>query len=234
MGHIKILDTGVLIGIIVEQDQHHQDCIDYVDDSDSDAYTTPVVRDEFQKKIRDIQRKLTQQILKHRRNVLKHTQEGQLDRTDLVKIKENVLNTDSEAHRFLYDFYDVVADRVIERGPIERRELANKLSNMSTEVGCDGAREYGGFDSLVSCLEIAVDSYPTVESQLLICEGDDPDVCIEAHHVAETVSEDTELGTTNPRHFTRKHDNEPESRKENILHATSLVGIEDLSMSKYP
>lgn len=230
MGRVKVLDTGVLIGIAVEQDQHHQECIDYVANSDSDAYATPTVIYEFKDKLSDIRDELSREIRQHRKEVIKHTGKKRLNRTDLVKIRENILDTDFEAHRFLFEFYDKIADR----GQIERNTLTNMLSNMATEVHNDGAREYGGFNSLISAWTRGIDSYAKVESQLLICEGDDPDVCIEAHHVAETVAKDTELGTTNPRHFIQKLDDESESRKDNILRVTSLVDVVDLSMSKYP
>lgn len=229
---VKVLDTGVLIGIAVEQDQHHQECLDYVVNSDGDAYAPPTVIYEFKDKLSDIRNELSREIRQHRKEVIKHTGKKQLNRTDLVKIRENILDTDYEAHRFLFEFYDKIADR----DPVERSTLTNMLSNMATEVHSDGAKEYGGFNSLVSAWtrEIDIDSYTDVEEKLLICEGDDPDVCIEAHHIADTVDEDTELGTTNPRHFIQKVDDEPESRKDNILRVTALVDVVDLSMGKYP
>jgi predicted nucleic acid-binding protein len=230
MGRVKVLDTGVLIGIAVKQDQHHQECIDYVANSDTSAYATPTVIYEFKDKLRDIRDELNREIRQHRKEIIKHIGKKQLDRTDLVKIREDILETEFEAHRFLFEFYDKIADR----GQIERSELTSLLSHMATEVYNDGAKEHGGFNSLVSAWTRGVDSYPTVEDQLLICEGDDPDVCIEAHHVAKTIAEDTELGTTNPRHFVQKFDDEPESRKSNILSVTALVDVIDLSMSKYP
>jgi predicted nucleic acid-binding protein len=230
MGRVKVLDTGVLIGILVAQDQHHDDCLDYVVDSNGDAYATPTVGQEFKTKIGDIRNTLSQEIKQHRRAVIRHIGKKTLDRTDLVQIRENLLETDFDAHRFLFKFYEKIADR----GEIGRIQLTNMLSNIATEVYNDGAKEHGGFNSLVSGWSRGIDSYPGVESQLLICEGDDPDVCIEAHHVAETVTEDTELGTTNPKHFIRKQDGEPESRKDNILRVTSLIDVVDLSMGKYP
>lgn len=230
MGCVKVLDTGVLIGITVAQDQHHEDCLNYVVDSDADAYATPAVGQEFKDKLGEIRNTLSQEIKQHRKAVIKHIGKSTLNRTDIVQIRENILETDFEAHRFLFEFYEKIA----ERGKIERTKLTNMLSNMATEVYKDGAKEHGGFNTLVSGWSRGVDSYPNVESELLICEGDDPDVCLEAHHVAETVTEDTELGTTNPEHFIRKQDGEPESRKDNILRVTSLIDVVDLSMGKYP
>jgi predicted nucleic acid-binding protein len=230
MCRVKVLDTGVLIGIAVAQDQHHQNCIEYVTNSDDDTYAPPTVIYEFKDKLGEIRTNLHRVILKHRKSVIKHIGDTELDRTDLVKIREDILDTDINAHRFLFEFYEEIA----KDGKIERDTLTDLLSDMATEVHDDGASEYGGFSSLVSAWTKDVETYPNVENELLICEGDDPDVCIEAHHIAEERDEDTELGTTNPRHFIRKQDGEPETRKENILRITSLADVVDLSMGKYP
>lgn len=230
MGRVKVLDTGVLIGITVAQDQHHEDCLNYVADPDADAYATPVVGQEFKDKLDEIRNTLSQEIKQHRKAIIKQFNKSTLNRTDIVQIREDILDTGFDGHRFLFKFYEKIA----ERGKIEASKLTNMLSNMATEVHKDGAKEHGGVNSLVSGWSRGIDSYPDVESELLICEGDDPDVCIEAHHVAETVTEGTELGTTNPEHFIRKQDDEEESRRDNILRITSLIDVVDLSMGKYP
>ena len=230
MGCVKVLDTGVLIGITIAQDQHHEECLNYVVDSDADAYATPIVGQEFKDKLSEIRDILSREIKKHRKTVIKNFGKNILNRTDIVQIREDILNTDFNSHRFLFEFYEEIA----QQGEIERSQLANLLSDMATEVYKDGAKEHGGFNSLVSGWSRSMDSYPDVENELLICEGDDPNVCIEAHHVAKTVNVDTELGTTNPKHFIEKQDGEPESRKENILRVTSLVDVVDLSMGRYP
>lgn len=230
MGRVKVLDTGVLIGVAVAQDQHHQACLDYVADSGDEPYITPTVGDEFEEKLEEIRDQLSREIKQHRSDIIKHVGQTTLDRTDLVKIRENILETDFEAHRFLYEFYEVIA----EKGDISRGELTNMLSNMATEVYYDGAKEYGGVGSLISMWKRDIELDADVEKDLLICEGDDPIVCLEAHHIATTVQENTELGTTNPQHFIRQQCGESESRKENILRVTALDDIVDLSMGKYP
>jgi predicted nucleic acid-binding protein len=230
MSLVKVLDTGVLIGVIVSQDQHHAKCIEYVADFDGDAYATPTVGDEFKQKLSEIRGKLRNEILNHRKEIVKQVGKKQLGRTELVKIREKRLDDEWNAHRFLFEFYSKLADE----GGTKRQELTNKLSNMATEVGQDGAKEHGGFNALVDGWPHGVKPYPNVRSNLLIHEGDDPDVCIEAHHVAVTIGGETELGTTNPKHFIRKHESEPESREENILRETNLSHIEDLSMDRYP
>lgn len=227
---VKVLDTGVLIGIVVSQDQHHSKCLDYVTDFEGDAYATPTVGQEFKKKLTEIRKTLRREILEHRKEVIRQVGNKRLGRTELVNIRENILDEDSNAHRFLFEFYSKLADD----GQVGRQKLANKLSNMATEVNQDGAKEYGGFKSLVKGWSQGVSSYQNIRRNLLIHEGDDPDVCIEAHHVAVTLGEETELGTTNPKHFIRKHDSEPESREENILRETEISRVVDLSMGRYP
>lgn len=227
MDRVKVLDTGVLIGITVAQDQHHERCLDYVVGSDGKNYATPTVWDEFKPKIKEVRNQLSEEIKQHRKDIIREFGKTVLNRTDLVKIREQFLEADTRAHRFLFEFYDDLSS-------IELDELADKLSDMATEVFDDGAKESGGFESLVSGWSRGCDSYPEIREELLICEGDDPDVCIEAHHIAITVSDKTEIGTTNPRHFTEDKRDEPESRKENILRVTALVDVVDLSMGKYP
>lgn len=230
MSRVRVLDTGVLIGIVVAQDQHHADCIGFVLPSDVEAYATRTAAEEFESKLAKIRHTLSRQIREHRRDVIRQMGDKPLNRTDIVRIREDILNADFEAHRFLYEFYQ----RIAEEGEIERDELTDQLSDMAMEVYDDGAKEYGGFQSLVSAWTRGVDSYPKVERQLLVCEGDDPDVCVEAHHIAETEPEPTELGTTNPKHFIRHRQGESESRKDNILRVTALEDVVDLSMSRYP
>ena len=93
----------------------------------------------------------------------------------------------------------------------------------------DQTKEHGGLESLVEYWEDPIPSYPDVEHELLIHEGDDPIVCIEAHHISTEEQSSTELATTNPRHFIRQVGDEPETREENILRVTDLDAVVDRS-----
>lgn len=229
-GCVQVLDTGVLVGIVVAHDQHHQKCLDFVLESDETSYATPTVAYEFRDKLPEVRNTLSREIKRHRQTIVKQIGKKRLNRTDLVRIREQILDTALDAHRFLFEFYD----QLVEQGKIKRNDLIDRLSDMATEVHEDAAKEHDGFNSLITPWTKGIDSYTAIEHELLICEGDDPDVCLEAHHVAVTTERNTELGTTNPNHFIKHCDNEPESRKDNILRTTDLANIRNLSMSKYP
>lgn len=227
---IQVLDTGVLVGIAVAHDQHHQKCLDFVLESNEASYATPTSVYEFRDKLPEVRNTLSRDIKRHRRTLVKQIGKKRLDRTDLVQIREQILDTELDAHRFLFEFYN----QLTQQGEIKRANLIDRLSDMATEVHEDAATEHGGFNSLVTAWTKGISRYPAIEKDLLISEGDDPDVCLEAHHIAVKVERETELGTTNPNHFIKHLDNEPESRKNNILRLTDLADIRDLSMSKYP
>ncbi|WP_155119457.1 hypothetical protein [Halomicrobium katesii] len=229
-GSTQVLDTGVLVGIAVAHDQHHGKCLEFVLETDEVSYATPTVGNEFRSKLPEVRDRLSRDIKRHRSSLAKQISKKRLNRTDLVQIREQILDTALDAHRFLFEFYDQLA----QQGEIKREDLMDRLSDMATEVHEDAAKEHGGFNTLVSAWSGGVDNYSKIEEELLICEGDDPDVCLEAHHIAVTLGGETELGTTNPNDFIKQQKGEPEERKENILRLTALSDVRDLSIGRYP
>jgi predicted nucleic acid-binding protein len=94
MDPVQVLDTGVLLAIVVSQDQHHEKCLNYVTSSDSESYMPPAAKNEFKSKLQNIQDRLSREIKRHRKQVIREYSKPNLDRTDLVNIRENVLEPD--------------------------------------------------------------------------------------------------------------------------------------------
>jgi len=230
MGRVGVLDTGVLVGMVFAHDQHHDECLEYVRGINGPVYITPCVGNEFSEKSKVIPKELKDEVRAHRKQIIRKYNKDELNVSDIVKIQQQMLSTKDKSHRFLFQYYDE------KKGGdnIKLRELTNDLSDMVMEIGKDACQEYGGFKSLITPWTKGCDSYPTVETNLLVKEGDDKQVCIEAHHVATKEQGDTELATANPKHFIRRVGDEPVSRKENILDVTNLFDVKDTSQSNYP
>ena len=232
MVQIKVLDTGVLIGMCIEIDQHHTKCFDYVVEDDcKEIYITPTVGSEFKRISKVVRQKLSQSIGEHRQKVVREFNDEKLGRDRLRYIRDSVLDSKNRSYRFLYEYY---SEKLKNRVSVDKLEILMDLNDMETEVWMDACQEYGGWKSFVSGWNKGIDTYSDVEKDLLVCEGDDPHVCLEAHHVAVNTGKVTELGTTNPRHFIDKRVGEPESRKDNILRITDLRDVKDLSCDKVP
>jgi len=228
MTESSVLDTGVLIGVSVENDTHHHDCIDYVIDK-SKCYVTPTVDKEFQRKESEIRTTLSGEIADHRHAVSNEVEQDSISEDVISWIETNLLSRCENAYRCLKTYYADKKDEARIRR-IDKLEIISDLEEMEMEVWEDAAERHGGLSELVTYWDDPIPSYRDVERELLICEGDDPVVCVESHHIATTgKSRHTELATTNPVHFVRQVDDEDETRKGNILRVTDLDDVIDLS-----
>jgi len=223
-----VLDTGVLIGVSVENDTHHNECVEYVVER-SDCYVTPTVEAEFQRKEAEIRTTLSEEISEHRHDVSQEVDQEVASDGVISWIETNLLESVDNAYRCLKAYYENKRREARFRR-IDKLEIISDLEEMEMETWEDAAATHGGVSELVSNWDGPIPSYPDVERELLICEGDDPVVCIEAHHIATTSEVTrTELATTNPVHFIRRVDDEDETREENILRVTEIDEIADLS-----
>ena len=224
----SVLDTGVLIGVTVEKDTHHRRCVDYVVEK-SECHVPPTVDQEFQRKETEIRTTLSEEIIDHRHAVSREVEQAVISEGVIGWIESNLLDPEKNSFRCLKAYYEHKKDQARFRN-IDKLEIISDLEELELEVWEDAADSYGGIDELISKCEGPIPGYPDIERKLLICEGDDPVVCIEAHHIAAT-TDDTqiELATTNPVHFIRQVEGETETRKENILRVTDLADVVDLS-----
>ena len=227
MPDVSVLDTGMLLGAIIEKDTHHEECIDYLLGKEL-CYATPTVEREFESKDEDIRSTLADEISQHRHDVSSEVDNQTLSPSTIDWIRTNLLNRELNSYRFLEQYYQNLRGDA-RFSTIDRLQVITDLEEMELEVLKDETEEYGGLESLVEYWVDPIPTYPDVERELLIHEGDDPIVCIEAHHIATEEQSSTELATTNPRHFIRQEGDEPETREENIVRVTNLDAVVDRS-----
>lgn len=228
MGVLGVLDTGVLLGITIETDAHHQECLQYAVTSER-CLVPPASQAEFQYKEPEIRERLHDELTAHRQEVSREVHDENLSPSTIGWIQANLLDREMDTFRFLYAYYEQLRSQS-RYDQLLKDQIIYDLEEMEFEVWDDAAADEGGLDSLVNEWSDPVPTYPELERDLLICEGDDPTVCLECHHIAiEHLDESTELATTNPRHFIDHVDGEPESREANILRLTSIASIEDLA-----
>lgn len=227
MPDISVLDTGVLLGATIEKDTHHKECINYLLTKRT-CYVTPTVEREFDTKDEDIRETLSDEISQHRQDVSVEVENQTLSPSAIDWIRTNLLSQELNSYRFLDQYYENLRDEA-RFSAIDRLQVISDLEEMEFEVWEDETEEYGGLESLVEYWDRPIPTYPGVKQELLICEGDDPIVCLEAHHIATEKQSQTELATTNPRHFIRQVGDEPETREKNILRVTNLDAVVDRS-----
>lgn len=227
MPDVSVLDTGVLLGATIETDTHHEECIDYLLTKEI-CYVTPTVKREFDTKDEDIRTTLADEISQHRHDVSTEVDSQILSPNTIDWIRTNLLDRQLNSYRFLEQYYQNLRGEA-RFSTIDRLQVISDLEEMEFEVWEDESTEYGGLDSLVERWDDPIPSYPNIKRELLIHEGDDPIVCIEAHHIAIEEPQATELATTNPRHFIRRVGDEPETREENILRVTAIDAVVDRS-----
>lgn len=227
MPDVSVLDTGVLLGATIEKDTHHEECIDYLLAKES-SYVTPTVKQEFDDKDEEVRSELADEISQHRHDVSRKVDNETLTPSAIDWIRTNLLDGDLNSYRFLEEYYQNLRGKA-RFSNIARLQVISDLEEMELEVWKDEAETHGGLKSLVEYWDDPIPSHPEIKTELLIHEGDDPIVCIEAHHIATKEQPLVELATTNPRHFIRRVGDEPETREENILRVTCLDAIVDRS-----
>lgn len=137
-----MLDTGVLVGMCIEIDQHHTKCFEYVVKDDCEqVYITPTVGSEFERKNKEIREKLSQSIIEHRQRVTKKVNDDKLSRSGIRFVRDSILELENRAHRFLHEYYSKMLKN---RVRVDKLEIINYLNNMEIEVWKDVCREHGG------------------------------------------------------------------------------------------
>jgi|AntDeeMinimDraft_5_1070356.scaffolds.fasta_scaffold00957_6 hypothetical protein len=228
MGVVSVLDTGVLIGITIENDAHHDECYGHLQNRD-ECIVTPIVESEYSKVSTQIRTKISDELTQHRQKVSTEVDQGELSTSTIGWIRSSLLDRDMRCSEFLDQYYDVKQNES-RYDQVYKLSIVGDLEDMEMGVWDDTTPSGETIESLCTFYNNTIPQYPDIKSELLIHEGDDPDVCIEAHHIAtEYVDDNTELATTNPVHFIRQVGLEPETREENILRVTNIHQIEDVS-----
>jgi predicted nucleic acid-binding protein len=230
MTQIGVIDTNALIAYTIEQDQHHRNCRQYILNGDHNhVYLPPTAHDEFKRLEPKIRQYLKDEVYEHRQKVTAEVKSGNHDSYALKHIRNEILDeSDCErAYPFLYRWYTVLIQK---RTDVRKNELIKGLSNIETEIQIDASKTDGGWQSHVSIWSQQIPPYSSLKSSLLISEGDDPQICVEAHHIAgQNSGKATILATTNPKHFFDHVEGEKESRRDNIVSNTDVAEVKDLS-----
>jgi|AntRauMinimDraft_3_1070383.scaffolds.fasta_scaffold03156_2 predicted nucleic acid-binding protein len=227
MGLAKVLDTGVLLGVTIEKDTHHELCFEYVNDGGT-CYVTPTVKQEFGQKENEIRTRLYEEINDHRVEFASEVDSDTLSIGAIDWVRSNLLDRDMDSFRFLAEYYQQKREECRIRN-VDKLEVVMELEDMEMEVWEDAAKDKGGLESLYTHWQDGIGDYSDVERDLLIYEGDDDKVCLEAHHIAVCLDHTTEIGTTNRNHFIKQCGDEEETREDNILRVTELEAVRDLA-----
>lgn len=205
MCEIGVLDTGVLIGFTIKNDQHHKTTRDYILNGDPETlYLPPRAKAEFNRVEQIIRNKIHREISSHRQDVIKEVNSATLSQNAIQFIRDGVLdeNKQSRAHALLYRYY---TDLYKQGGNISKSQIIRDLSNMETEVQIDRSKKYGGWRSHVTVWLKGTGTYPKLKSNLLLSDQPDLDILIEVHHIAQDQnSKRTEFATANPKDFIKK------------------------------
>jgi predicted nucleic acid-binding protein len=227
MCEAKVLDTGVMLGVTIEKDAHHELCLDYVTAGEP-CYVSPTVREEYKRKEKRIRQKLNEEIINHRNDFIDEVESDPLTSGAIDWICSELLDRDMDSFRYLHKYYQRKRNESRIQS-VSQLEIEADLEDMEMEIWEDAAKDQGGAESFFVDWDRGLENYAGVERNLLIYEGDDPQVCLEAHHIAATLGTPTELGTTNTKHFIEEHEGEESSRENNILTVTALESVHDLA-----
>lgn len=231
MSKVRVLDTGVVIGTTIDKNQHYKNCSKYIQ-SGNTTYTPPTTDQEYQKRESHIRDTLAEEIRHHREDVINEVDKGTISEGTFKWIRDNLLDPNYRSFTYLYEYYNnKISESRFEN--ILRLQLSYDLDDMSYEVYDDASKDLGGLRSITVPWTSPIPQYPSVESALLL-NGNDRQICIEAHHIALNCSSDVELATTNPKDFIEHRPGEPVSREDNILNCTDIATNEDLSYPKFP
>lgn len=225
MTAVRVIDTNVAIGLVLKCHTHHERSWEYVVEQDGTVYLSPTAKAEFDDLKSGIETELRQQLSKHQAIVDgKYGHKDTLSRSDLEHIRDRIVDYDDDVAQFLRSYYD---DLIQDQFSVDPLQIEYDVGDFISEVGKDPCTDLGGWRQVISMWTKGVDPYPTIKRNLLIYEGDDPDVCIDAHHIATEMRGHTELGSADG-HFIDTHDGEPRSRKADILDKTALDDVVDL------
>lgn len=229
----RVIDTNVAIGLTIKRHDLHEKSWEYTVEQSATVYLPPTAGDEFDNLKPDIEGEIQNQLSKHQGEALaKYGDKENLIRDDLCDLKQNFIDDGWDIAEFLRTYYDCL----IKDFRVKPERIEFDLGNIINGVGDDPCSEYGGWRNVVDKWTRGVDSYPNLKSNLLIYEGDDPDICVEAHHIATTQDGRTELGSADGDFLDHKKieddedddEYEPRPRRDDIIDQTALCDVIDL------
>lgn len=219
MTQLAFLDTGVVLAYCFKDDAHHMKCRSYVTENDHDRYISDHVEAEYVRKEPTLAERHADGIFDHIARLRNATYEGQLDSMDLSQIRQTLLRGDNPASRTLHEFYN--------NGPqfILFEELLERLRNLARDIEQHAIENR---NELLAETETWTreDAYPEIDSLLSVIHTEDRRICLDAHDVAVSKGQATELATTNPKDLVR------DGHRELILDSTALQDVVSLAVTK--
>lgn len=234
MSRVRTVDTNVLIGLVIKRHIHHQNSFEYVVDAPDRVYAPPKAEEEFLDRVDEIRRQFRQDVMEHQTEVETAFADwgGKLGAEQIKYARSGLLNEDMEAYGFLDAYYEnLLNSRPVNVDPLQ---LEYDLQDIYMELGedaCARRLDGDGWRDVVTSWTRETGQHDDLQARLLIYEGDDPIICVQAHHIATVMDDErdveTELGTADGDFIDHK-DGEPRARCDDILAETALSHIEDL------
>ncbi|WP_010612685.1 type II toxin-antitoxin system VapC family toxin [Halococcus hamelinensis] len=142
MCEANVLDTGVMLGVTIEKDSHHELCFDYVTNGEP-CYVSPTVRTEYERKKTGIREDLNQEIVEHRGAFVEEVESDPLTPSAIEWVCAELLDRDMKSFRYLNKYYQKKRDESRVR-PIQKVEVEMDLEEMGMEVWEDAAEDKRG------------------------------------------------------------------------------------------
>lgn len=230
MSDVGVIDTGVLIGFTIKNDQHHETTEEYIlTTGPGTIYLPPRAKTEYDKIESYIRKQFRQEVIKHRQDVSSQFNSQKVTQNGFQYIRDQILDESKQerVHAFLYRWY---TDLYKQNVTLKKSTVIRRLSDIETEVMNDRSQQWGGWKSHIDVWSKGTGNYSSIEANLLLSDQPDLDILVEAHHIStKQRQKQVEFGTANPQDFKYQNDNEPKKREDDILDKTDLDNIEDLS-----
>lgn len=221
----SLLDKSILIGFCFPIDIHHDKCREYLSDTTRELYATDNVNSVYERRRQEF-------VQRHRRGVRSHVREltssdlsGTMTNQDIEYIFGEILRSDSDAYRYLKDYYTNYLDSPSELSLYEMKEEISQIIRGYESLTQERKERW---DSLVLHWECQR-SHPRLDdalSELKEADEEDFEITVEAHDLATETIGTTKFVTSNPAEFAR------DRYGQLILEQTDIWDIDIVAVTK--
>lgn len=219
MSSNTFLDTGVVLGFCFLTDKHHYRCKQYLDSNDSSVFYSERVENEYEKKRDELSIRYADAVRDHTSDLRRSQFEDELTPVDIRNIREEVLDEENAASRFLNQYYQQKVQKYLFLD-----DLIQQLRQISRGIERHALKKKNELDSTTE-IWLRVDTYDNLQDALSSIHGTDREICIDAHDLTQEIDGKTELATTNPNDFVKC------GHKDMILRETGLSDVISLAVT---
>jgi len=220
----SFLDKSILVGFCFPIDTHHEKCRSHLSETERVLYATKNVDGIYDRRKTEFARRHRRAVKSHVRDLTASDLSGMIGKEEIDEIRLNILSSDSDAYRYLKDYYKKYLESQSE---MTLHEMKKELSEIVREYETIISDRKGEWDEMVKMWECER-SHPRLDdalSELKENEEEDFDITVEAHDLAAATRGTTQLVTSNPSDFAldqygRKILEETEIWKINIVAVT--------------